>query len=407
MLAAGDPDGALAEFERLLAETGDPALHVDAARALAALGRHVEALERYERYLSEAGPNAPQADRQAADDGIAVETGRIGRIDVVADVEGAEVRLDGRQVGWTPLSMPLRVDPGRHGVELFHPRYRDERFELDVAPGSTELIHVAMQLPPPPPPRPSRAERMAREEEERWNAGAWNPVPRLLPWGWASTVPAGFMASANVGMGDVTAAWALRQEEPDGDIVHLVTSGLTIPAFVGYRAVAAPMFAGGIYLTWQFHETPATNARPTGGEAYSMHSGAAARFYAPLGLLEPWIGFGLGYARLHYEYRPRLAQDGEEITFQGLSFPLTVGLDVAPLSFLTAGFSFTWAFTAWLEECHAMGPGAPPALSRGCYDPGDRPLDNPDTGRRETVPDAWWFDFHVTFYLRCPSFWAC
>ncbi len=406
MLAAGDPDGALAEFERLLAETGDPALHIDAARALAALGRHVEALERYERYLSEAGPNAPQADRQAADDGIAVESGRIGRIDVVADVEGAEVRLDGRQVGWTPLSMPLRVDPGRHVVELFHPRYRDERFELDVAPGSTELIHVAMQLPPPPPPRPSRAERMAREEEERWNAGAWNPVPRLLPWGWASTVPAGFMASGGVGTGDVTAAWALRQVEGDGDIVHLVTSGLTIPAFVGYRAAAAPMFAGGIYLTWQFHETTVRTPDQLGSEAYSMHSGAAARFYAPLGLLEPFLGFGLGYARLHYEYRRRrVSQDDEEITFQGLSFPLTVGLDVAPLSFLTAGFSFTWAFTAWLEECHAKGPGAPPANSRGCYDPGE--FNEPDTGQRETVPDAWWFDFHVTFYLRCPSFWAC
>jgi hypothetical protein len=80
------------------------------------LGRSVEAVDAFDRYLKQ-GASAVPADRRREVEGeIEKQTARIGSIAVRTFPDGAELRVDGALVGRTPLQKPVRVTAGRHTV---------------------------------------------------------------------------------------------------------------------------------------------------------------------------------------------------------------------------------------------------------------------------------------------------
>jgi len=216
-------------------------------------------------------------------------------------------------------------------------------------------------------------------------------MPLAMPWTWATEVPAGFMVSAGVGVGDLTSTSAF-DIYTGTTLVQSMDLGATIPAFIGYRLHVAPMFAVGGYFQWQFHEvhTQWERAGYSNGEGFSLHGGVKLRVYFPLGLLEPYVGFGAGYAYARQRFNVDWNAYQFERTLQGLMLPLEVGLDVVILSFLTAGLSFQYGFGLWQEWCET---NSRPGSVNHCPEPGDDewPTD---------LPDSWTFDFHVTFYVR-------
>jgi len=268
-----------------------------------------------------------------------------------------------------------------------------------VDPGETETVDVTMRLPPPPPPPiPPEVVQAQRDEaaQERWNDGGWNPIPRAMPWGWADTVPSGLVLSAAVGVGDTTRADAFIVDS-SGSEWNMVKYGLTIPAFAGYRFPGAPNFAVGGFFAYQMHQKTATSLLGETGEASDLRIGAEGRIFVPLGLLEPYVGAGFGYMRSAFTHATgTLPQDWEKSILNGLAVPVSVGLDVVPFSWMAAGFSFTWTFGVWLEECHSSGRIG---YSEGCYDPTkDRVTPQGAPRGSEALPDAWTVDFHLTFY---------
>lgn len=111
----GDYQAALATLQAAFALYPSPKLHFNIGVVQRGLGRDVEALVSFERFLAEA-PDATAERRAAADRQVAELRGRVAFIDVVSDVAGAEVFVDGRSYGNTPLGAPLPVVPGPHQV---------------------------------------------------------------------------------------------------------------------------------------------------------------------------------------------------------------------------------------------------------------------------------------------------
>jgi len=411
LAAAGDFAGALAEFERVMTETADENLRVDVARTLAQLERPMDSLAAYDQYLVFKGDTLTAEEQTALDAEMDAVLARLGRIRVSVDQENVEIRVDGRSIGFSPLVVPLRVEAGPHVVELYHPRYEDERIEVDALPGEITPVEVVLREPPPPPPPPppplpgqSPAEIRAREEaqaaKELWDGGGWNPMPQAMPWTWATSVPAGGMLSVAVGLGDLTsAADALDYVSDSGGRgptrIRETSQGLSLPmpTFLGYRLHAAPMFAFGGFFQYQFHDTYVSTAdNYSNGETSSFYAGLKVRFYFPLGLLEPWIGVGGGYAHAAQRYDVERETRAWRHTLDGAMVPVEVGLDIVPWDYITAGFGFLYGIALWQRYCRDLTGGGDTNPEQ-CLEPGDADF-------LKERGDLWTFDFHVNFYLR-------
>jgi hypothetical protein len=205
------------------------------------------------------------------------------------------------------------------------------------------------------------------------------------------------MIQAAVGIGDLTSSndvldaagasggtgWVtLRTTDPD--------LSLPMPSFIGYRLHAAPMFAFGGFFQYQYHETYTNPThRLTNGLTRSLYGGAKVRVFFPLGLFEPWFGFGAGYAWARHEWDTDGGNYHYTHRIQGVVVPVEVGLDVVPLSFFSAGFGFLYGFGIWQEFCADWTGDSAEEICRG--------PDDPDWLTER--PDLWTFDFHLTFYV--------
>jgi hypothetical protein len=69
--------------------------------------------------------------------------GTPAQLSITCPVPGADVLLDGRVVGRTPLSGSLPVAPGGHEVMLRRPGYQEARSSLVLAGGASQLLALA------------------------------------------------------------------------------------------------------------------------------------------------------------------------------------------------------------------------------------------------------------------------
>jgi hypothetical protein len=81
-------------------------------------------------------PNAPNVSNDR----------RPGSIDVVSRPAGAQVIVDGRVMGRTPLSVP-NLTPGQHSVRLELPGYNRWATSVDVAAGARARVAASLEQP--------------------------------------------------------------------------------------------------------------------------------------------------------------------------------------------------------------------------------------------------------------------
>jgi len=112
----------------------------------AALGRSVEAVDAYEKYLKQGASSVTSERRQSVFDEIEKQRARIGTVDVRTFPEGATLRLDGALAGHTPLAAPLRVNTGKHTVEAQMDGHRPETRDVLVE-GRTN-VNLELTLTP-------------------------------------------------------------------------------------------------------------------------------------------------------------------------------------------------------------------------------------------------------------------
>lgn len=160
-----DPYFHLARVELELGMLDDASAHIDRSAAAAVspadqIAALREAIERagisHRTPTPTPAPSPPEPTRLPA--ATVTEVPPPTLLDVTTEPPGAEVFVDGRRLGLTPVKLP--VDPGRHRVELLLDGFEIYRREHRVAAGSTSVIRARLErsasgvsptAPPPPP----------------------------------------------------------------------------------------------------------------------------------------------------------------------------------------------------------------------------------------------------------------
>jgi hypothetical protein len=186
---------ALGRFQSAYAAYPSPKLWFNIGQAQRDLGRHVEAMEAFERFLAEA-KDAPAGTLGEAHRSVSELRQKLGHVTIVCATRGALVSLDGSRVGTTPLPAPLWVAPGTHQIGLGRYDLAPAVQRVEVVPGKeitiTFQLHVAEAKPSaaaavPSSPTPSSAPApelvpvVPRPTAPRPIALVEEPTPRLEP----------------------------------------------------------------------------------------------------------------------------------------------------------------------------------------------------------------------------------
>jgi tetratricopeptide (TPR) repeat protein len=166
-----------------------------------ALGRSVEAVEAFERYLRE-GAAIPAERRREVEAELDKQLARVGSVTVRTVPAGAEIRIDARLIGKTPLPGPVRLTAGPHAIQAILAGYTTHIRDIEVAGKSQQDIELALErftaqapstAPINPESAPARVEADFQPPAPAVSSGF--SVQRLLGY----TALAGGLATATVG----------------------------------------------------------------------------------------------------------------------------------------------------------------------------------------------------------------
>jgi hypothetical protein len=107
---------ALAKFDQAYALVPSPNIHFDRGLAYVGLGRDADALEAFDAFLAAAPDRAPPGTRDKAQRQRLTLLTQVATLQITSDVAGAQITLDGRGRGTTPLDGSLYLDAGLHEV---------------------------------------------------------------------------------------------------------------------------------------------------------------------------------------------------------------------------------------------------------------------------------------------------
>jgi hypothetical protein len=144
LYAEGKYDEALVEFERAYEIAPHPLVLYNMAGTQRELSHYGEAIAAYQRFLAE-GEGKVSAELLAKGRAeLAALEARVGRVTVTVDRDGAQVTVDGRRLGETPLAGPLVLGPGRHTVTATTPGGRSASKDVTLAAGDTAAVEIAL-----------------------------------------------------------------------------------------------------------------------------------------------------------------------------------------------------------------------------------------------------------------------
>jgi hypothetical protein len=137
------PLEALDHYQRAYAIVATPNLDFNIAQALIELGRPLEALGHLERYVR----SVTEADKdwKLAHEQIFRLEGAVARVEIQASVAGAEVSIDGKGIGTTPLGAPVRLMPGPHAIVVSRPGYERHVVERTLRAGETVVERIELR----------------------------------------------------------------------------------------------------------------------------------------------------------------------------------------------------------------------------------------------------------------------
>ena len=181
----GDYAGALEKFNAAYAAYPSPKLLFNIGQADRDLSRPVEAMEAFEKFLASETDASPETTADARN-AVAELRDKLGQIRLDCETPGAEVSVDGRSVGLTPLPDLIWATPGRHLIAASHPNATPVIEKVDVTAGSVGTVTLRLG----PPAIPVAVQPLPE------SAVAASPAPPKLDLG-ASPEP----AFANIGLG--------------------------------------------------------------------------------------------------------------------------------------------------------------------------------------------------------------
>jgi hypothetical protein len=140
----GDYATALDKFTAAYQIFPSPKLWFNIGQANRDLGRPVEAVAAFDRFLDDAGDAPPETLAEARRSAAELKT-KLGQIEVACATDGAEVTVDGKPVGSTPLGQMIWTTPGRHQVAVQQPGFSPAIEDVVVAAGNVSAVSIDLR----------------------------------------------------------------------------------------------------------------------------------------------------------------------------------------------------------------------------------------------------------------------
>lgn len=137
-----DYRAALVEFRRAYDIAPNAAVLYNIGQTYYQLQNYASALSTLDRYLTEAGANAPH--RLEVEQTIETLQARVGKVAVATNVPDCEITIDDELIGKTPLGEPILVSIGRRKVTAMHEGRAAETRFVDVAAGDTVKLSLSL-----------------------------------------------------------------------------------------------------------------------------------------------------------------------------------------------------------------------------------------------------------------------
>jgi hypothetical protein len=141
---AGAFAAALEKWSQAYAIFPSPKILFNIGQANREVGRMVEAVEAFEKFLAKAPDAAPDllAEARHWRDELSP---KLGKLFVDCNLDGTEIALDGKTIGKSPLSGFVRVSPGSHQVTATHPAAFPAVKTVTIAGGDLLTTGIVMQ----------------------------------------------------------------------------------------------------------------------------------------------------------------------------------------------------------------------------------------------------------------------
>jgi tetratricopeptide (TPR) repeat protein len=141
---------ALEKFNAAYGVYPSPKLWFNIGKANRDLGRPVESLDAFEKFLSDAPDVSIETSNEAR---AAVDELKrtLGQLRVDCDLPNAEVSVDGKSVGVTPLPAAVWVVAGRHQVVATLPHGKSALASTDVAAAEASSVQLRLREKAPAP----------------------------------------------------------------------------------------------------------------------------------------------------------------------------------------------------------------------------------------------------------------
>jgi len=139
---------ALVEFERAYQLSNNYKVLYNIGQVRIQLGRYAKAKEALEDYLKAGGANLSADRTQAVHKDLATLAERTASLNVVTPEAGADISLDGKVIGTSPLTAPLIVDAGEHNLVLHKSGFYDSAQSVTLA--GHDQLELKVELKPIP-----------------------------------------------------------------------------------------------------------------------------------------------------------------------------------------------------------------------------------------------------------------
>ncbi len=154
---AQDYAAALQAFQEAYRLAPHPMVRVNMANCYENLGRPLEAMHHFERFLAEV-PNATRQQRREIETAVRRLQARVGEVRLSIAPDGALVTIDNAETRRSPLLEPIRLAAGTHHVVVRMEGYRSQHREIQVVGGESTRIVIQLERGAGEPPRVAAAQ---------------------------------------------------------------------------------------------------------------------------------------------------------------------------------------------------------------------------------------------------------
>jgi len=137
-------EAALAEFRKAYQLAPSYRVLYNIAQVHYELKNYVDALKAFRQYLNEGAADVAPDRRLQVEAEIRKLEGRVGYIEVVANVDTAQVAIDDVPVGILPMKAPILVNPGVRRVSVTKPGFGTTARNVTIAGGDHAQVQIEM-----------------------------------------------------------------------------------------------------------------------------------------------------------------------------------------------------------------------------------------------------------------------